>query len=107
MFNMEHDVDILDGEVLREVQQGTLRIMQMLSKFLQWPTTKVGLLDEIQEELDGLRDLLDETIPQDQEELPMLAQSVQPMNFEQLAVATAWTGVRTMMDDFFGEQWRN
>mgnify|MGYP001456359326 CR=1 FL=1 len=104
---MDPDVDVLDGEILREVQQGTLRIMQMLSKFLQWPTTKVGLLDEIQDELDGLRELLDETIPQDDEQLPALAQASQPMNFEQMAVATAWTGVREMMDGFFGETWRN
>lgn len=104
---MDIDVDVLDGEILREVQQGTLRIMQMLSKFLQWPTTKVGLLDEIQDELDGLRELLDETIPQDDDQLPALAQASQPMNFEQMAVATAWTGVREMMDGFFGETWRN
>ena len=104
---MDPDVDVLDGEILREVQQGTLRIMQMLSKFLQWPTTKVGLLDEIQDELDGLRELLDETIPQDNDQLPALAQPSQPMNFEQMAVATAWTGVREMMDGFFGETWRN
>lgn len=104
---MDPDVDVLDGEILREVQQGTLRIMQMLSKFLQWPTTKVGLLDEIQDELDGLRELLDETIPQDDDQLPALAQASQPMNFEQMAVATAWTGVREMMDGFFGETWRN
>lgn len=104
---MDPDVDVLDGEILREVQQGTLRIMQMLSKFLQWPTTKVGLLDEIQDELDGLRELLDETIPQDDDQLPALAQPSQPMNFEQMAVATAWTGVREMMDGFFGETWRN
>ena len=104
---MDPDVDVLDGEILREVQQGTLRIMQMLSKFLQWPTTKVGLLDEIQDELDGLRELLDETIPQDDDHLPALAQASQPMNFEQMAVATAWTGVREMMDGFFGETWRN
>ena len=104
---MDQDVDVLDGEILREVQQGTLRIMQMLSKFLQWPTTKVGLLDEIQDELDGLRELLDETIPQDDDQLPALAQASQPMNFEQMAVATAWTGVREMMDGFFGETWRN
>ncbi len=104
---MQPDVDILDGETLREVQQGSLRIMQMLSKFLQWPTTKMGLLDEIQDELDGLRELLDENIPQDDDQLPALAQASQPMNFEQMAVATAWTGVRQMMDGFFGEEWRN
>lgn len=103
---MEPDVDILDGEVLREVQQGTLRIMQMLSKFLQWPNSKVALLDEIQDELDGLRELLDESAPQDDEQLPALAQAVKPMNFEEMAVATAWTGVREMMDGFFGEMWR-
>ena len=52
---MEADVDILDGEILREVQQSTLRIMQLLSKFIQWPTTQLILLDQIDEELDTIR----------------------------------------------------
>jgi len=103
---MNSDVDVLDGETIREVQQGALRIMQMLSKFLQWPSSKLSLLDEIQEELDGLRELLDHTVPQDDDDLPALAQPAQPMNFEQMAVATAWTGVKEMMDGFFGDSWR-
>tara|TARA_B100001287_G_scaffold259806_1_gene247341 strand:+ start:26630 stop:26944 length:315 start_codon:yes stop_codon:yes gene_type:complete len=104
---METDVDILDGEILREVQQSTLRIMQLLSKFIQWPTTQLILLDQIDEELDTIRELMDHTIPQDDVTLPALAEASDVLGFEQMAVATAWTGVKEMLDGFFGKQWRD
>ncbi len=104
---MEADVDILDGEILREVQQSTLRIMQLLSKFIQWPTTQLILLDQIDEELDTIRELIDHTLPQDDVTLPALAEAPDVLGFEQMAVATAWTGVKEMLDGFFGNQWRD
>ena len=43
----------------------------------------------------------DEDIP-----IPNIAQPAKRMNFEQLAMTTAWTGIHEMLDSVFGDTWR-
>ena len=102
------EVDILHPEVLRELQHSCLHCMQLLSKFMQSPTSKAHFLDEVANELETMQEIAensgwsaDESIP-----IPNIAQPAQRMNFEQMAMATAWTGVHDMLDSVFGESWR-
>ena len=102
------EADILHPEVLRELQHSCLHCMQLLSKFMQSPSTKSHFLDEVGEELDTMGEIVesagwkaDEDIP-----IPNIAQPAKRMNFEQLAMTTAWTGIHEMLDSVFGDTWR-
>ena len=102
------EVDVLHPEVLRELQHSCLHCMQLLSKFMQSPTSKGHFLEQVAEELDTMNQIVESAgwVANEDIPIPNIAQPAQRMSFEQLAMTTAWTGVHEMLDSVFGDTWR-